>query len=196
MKKIILLIFSFLNFIVFSQNSINVNITQDCSAISSQYNFVGMFNGKEKFSKTFTNGTQSETFSVLYSNTNIWIIQNESNQEIGFYNNNLNGNLPPSNNWINSECDNGNMSITFNLGIKNINLFKSNYDYNSQNIVVVKEDNLQEIKIINSIGLKIKEYNNIKNNIDLRDLNVGIYFVILKNNQGQIETFKILKNNL
>lgn len=196
MKKITLLIFSFLNFIVFSQNSINVIITQDCSAISSQYNFVGMFNGKEKFSKTFTNGTQSETFSVLYSNTNIWIIQNESNQEIGFYNNNLNGNLPPSNNWINSECDNGNMSITFNLDIKNINLFKSNYDYNSQNIVVVKEDNLQEIKIINSIGLKIKEYNNIKNNIDLRDLNVGIYFVILKNNQGQIETFKILKNNL
>lgn len=57
----------------------------------------------------------------------------------------------------------------------------------------VEGNEFEQIYIISSVGDLVKIWNSFANNFDVSDLQCGIYFVIIKNNDNNSECFKIIK---
>ncbi|WP_127844656.1 T9SS type A sorting domain-containing protein [Psychroflexus aestuariivivens] len=93
--------------------------------------------------------------------------------------------------------------VTYNFSA-NCNLSTENFEdlntisvypnpvQNKLNFENPKQINLDEVQIFNIKGQLVKRFTNIKNSINLDNLNKGVYFVKVKSEEN-IQTFKVLK---
>lgn len=200
MKKIILLLLlTFITLNGFAQ--ITVSITGNCASLSGVYNFLDIFNGKNRYAKNFIIQGISTNLQVRFDNTQ-WILwADTSPTDFGFYNLTVPTTLdPPTTGWVTSQCLDGTMSINSNLSN---NTFEKSDTINFNNpvddylIFEFKNEIASNYKfeIFNNIGKIIKVGTIINSEkINVSDLQMGIYILKIVDKNNQFFIRKFIKN--
>ena len=200
MKKIILLLLlTFITLNGFAQ--ITVSITGNCASLSGVYNFLDIFNGKNRYAKNFIIQGISTNLQVRFDNTQ-WILwADTSPTDFGFYNLTVPTTLdPPTTGWVTSQCLNGTMSINSNLSNNSFEILENISFKNPVDDYVIIEfkneiTNSYKFEIFNSIG-KIVKVGAIINSekISVSDLQAGLYILRIVDKNNIVFTRKLVKN--
>ena len=196
-KTVIGFLFLVLPLISFSQ--INVTIVGPCAALTETYNYLDLFNGKNRYSKDFVIQGNALTFQVRFDGTN-WILWADSNPtEDGFRNTALSSNLtPPLTGWFPVGCSTGTMIITQALSAANYDLLP-NLIFNNpvENYLDLKLNNtdlqFEKVEIYNLLGKIIKSEQYSDENIDVSNLESGIYILKITDFNNKIYSAKLIK---
>ena len=203
MKKIICLLLLFiLQQNIIAQNPLNIVITGECSYGGGVYTYIGLLNGKNNYSYTFTLDNAPAT-SVLGFHNNKWIIYADGViDNVGFQNTNVPvGLLPPFTGWTGVECPDDTMIITDALSTTNtfnvdqkVLLFPNP----ATDFLVVQNQNtpneMFNYQIMNISGRIIKNNKqNFGNKIDIQTLNTGHYTITIQNSEGNKTVQKFIK---
>jgi hypothetical protein len=204
MKKATQIIFFLLIFNTFSlkaQNSLNVQITGDCFEVSAVYDYIGILNGKNQYSKDLIIQSFPVTMNIRFDGIK-WILwANSSPTESGFINTNVTSSLiAPLIGWQNNTCTNGTLTISEILAT---NQFENNKiaiypNPTSDYITIQNTENQTEslnFKIIDLTGRVLKS-DSINNNekINVEELISGNYIVQIQNESNKIISRKLSIN--
>jgi hypothetical protein len=197
MKKLILILYLIFNNLMFGQNSLNVEVTDDCQLVSGIYNFTNLHNSKNKYSFVTSILGNNVTLFIEFD-TIKWILSSSTNPEPGFINTNVTTSLtPPLNGWVNNECTSGTMTI--NEVLSNIeNEFKKVIIYPNPiiNSFVLQSKSISEFdyKIFDLTGRNILNGISLENNeINIENIPIGIYLINISTKNGFSENYKIIK---
>ena len=199
MKKNLIVFLLFSNFI-YSQNSLDVQITGDCSEVAGIYDYVGSLNGKNQYSKSFIIQTVPIIMNIRFDGLK-WILwANSTPTESGFKNTNVNSSLfPPLIGWQNDACSNGTLNI---IEVLSTNQFENNKISispcpTSEYIIIHNKERQNEslnFKILDMTGRTIKtDKTKYNKEIDLTELTAGKYFVEIQDENENIFHKKIIK---
>ncbi len=218
MKKniyvLVLLIFNQIN--LNAQDAINVKITGTLEPFGGIYNYNGIENGKNKYSKeSIVDNEIYITNIVLRVNTNVgsaWVLEDNKpdtggDKEVGFYNLNVpDGLLPPTEGWIISlDPDlSGTMTIEINnLALNDINKPKNSflpYPNPAINDITIKNTiNPTETfryEIIDMSGRQVKSGEAVFNEkLNVEDMKTGNHILQIIGKNGNI-SYQNLINKL
>lgn len=190
MKLIFLIIAFTLNVLIIkAQDPIIVTITGTCNLTSGEFLYDGTLNGKNNYTREYTDGTGTFYFHVSYDTTQWVCYVDEDIHEMAFYNSNVpNEMLPPNTGWIADICSDGTMEIEGGISIG-----LSSFIRNKETSIYVSSDNYlnisfkspiqtqQNLRLYNLLGqcvsAKTIEANSLIYKIDLSDFKTGIYIV-------------------
>ncbi len=85
------------------------------------------------------------------------------------------------------------LTALVNASSNNIRIY---YNSNNQTFCICSDPEIQQVKIINMIGKEIKQVQNINSksfNINIREINNGLYIIQIKDIKNQMKSFKIIK---
>ena len=199
--KIIAIYFMLISASVFAQNPLSVLVTGTCSAVSGTYNFNGIVNGKNQYKCTFNNSGIFTNVYVQFDGT-FWILNSGEviNDNVLFANTNVPTNaIPPFTSWILASCPDGTITVS---QILSNNIFDNSGKLNFQNPIEdyfslqnKNESNENyKLEIYDLLGAIVKagsfKYNE---NINVTELQSGIYIVKVTNEENKIYTGKLLK---
>lgn len=191
MKKTILFIFVSLMSIPFlkAQDSITVTITGTCHLTSGEFLYDGTLNGKNHYTREYTDGTGTFYFHVSYDATQWVLYVDDAISERAFYNSNIpNEMLPPNTGWIADVCSDGTMEIEGGISIglsKFIHNAKTSIKISSDNYLNIEfktpiqtQQNLRVYNLLNQCVIsKPIEANSLIYRITLNNLKTGVYIV-------------------
>lgn len=194
------LIFSyFSSFFLIAQEPINVSVTGDCSDVSGVYTFNGVLNGKNNYVSTFEIDGETITIGVGFDGVK-WVLYAEGDlADTGYQNIAVpNTMLPPFIGWTKTQCEEGTMIITQNLGISaslefNTILYPNpSKDYFLLQNKTNADDNFQ-YQIIDLSGRITQEgKGSLNENIAITKLLSGNYFVRFTFDNNVIVTKKLI----
>lgn len=184
--------------IVKAQSPITVTVTGTCNQVSGEFIYDGTLNGKNHYTREYTDGTGTFYFHVSFDNTQWVLYVDDSINEMAFYNTIVpEGMLPPNTDWIPDICSDGTMFIEggVNIGINDLPQ-SSNISINVYNDNILKIEFSEtlttevEINIFNIFGQKlflekIKSRSSVYE-LDLNMFSTGIYIVNILNKKKRI----------
>lgn len=174
-NKLLILTF-FLTINLYSQNPLNVVVTDECEDITAVYPYTGIVNGKNHYKHSFYDQETNQTIDISIGFDGVkWVTYGYDMLYFGFYNNSVpSGMLPPFTGWIPNECLTGTLTITETLSTQK-------NDYNSIKIFPNPVNDFLNIplnmpfkyEISNMNGQKITEGTSEKGIIDVNFIDTG-----------------------
>jgi hypothetical protein len=182
-----------------AQNSINVAITGNCSVVQGVYTFLDVFNGKNRYSLTFTVSGSTGTGYIQYNGTQ-WVLATTTTPSNAFTNTTSGiGNEPPYTGWQFAACGNGTLVI---------NTVLSNEQFEQEKVMIYpnpvtdffiiqssKQLNEEsEYKICDLTGRTIKNgKSKLNEKINVEQLTSGNYVLLINDNNGKKVNQKLIK---
>ncbi len=178
-----------LNFSVFAQDSITVNITGTCTTLTGTYQFTGLVNSKNNYSAEFDIEGNLAQLQIGFDGTK-WVFYTDNDiTDFGFFNTNVpNDVLPPNTGWQVERCEDGTLII--NGGVASVTDFSLSNNFNiyqiSNEFLEIKFEsfiNNQNLYLFNIFGKEVftQRINYNKQKININRLSKGIYFVKVNN---------------
>lgn len=206
MKKNLFLSFILLcvSFSAYCQNSISVLITGECSPVTGIYEFAGLLNGKNTYTRPFMIDGENLVLGVGYDNTK-WVLYIDGDLiDDGFRNNNVpDGLLPPFTGWEASGCNEGTMIIEEIVSSNkefqpSTGMVKTFPNPSSNYILIQSDDNNSEnfrFNIIDMTGRNVQNgISKFNEQIFIEGLTNGVYLIQLETENGTKITEKLIKS--
>lgn len=171
-----------------AQPPINVVITGECFPVSGTFTYDGLFNGKNRYTRTAVIEGENVVFGIGFDNTKWILYANGDLIDDGFRNNAVPaGLMPPFTGWINTGCLDGTLTINQPLSINNSNDISKNlliYPNPAVNFVTISmadQSAFDGIIIRDILGKTVFETleKSISKSINVEHLNTGLFFATI-----------------
>ncbi|MBS4040346.1 MAG: T9SS type A sorting domain-containing protein [Flavobacteriales bacterium] len=175
---------------LYSQNPLNVSITDECSDLSSIYTFNNVLNGKNQYSFSYFDTEEQQNITVYIGFDGIkWVLYAFDILNYGFYNPQVpNSLLPPFTGWIPTQCEIGTLTISEVLSTTSNEFSSITISPNpTMDYIYLSFSNLElNYELFDVTGKIVAKNSIINNSIDLSNLDNGYYFLILKHNENKV----------